>query len=474
VAESRAACVEVLRGAYGKLPRDQLPAGAVKATMAAMSITESYKGSSVSKLRELLVEECNVNALLSSQGKTRLTVAAENGYAAHIEIYLVKGAEINKALPDGSTPLYLAAKNGHADAVEVLVSNGADPNKVTSDGWTALLAASRNGHQRCVMQLLYYGANASAVNKDGCSSLLLAADRGKTDVLALLLARSLDVLNKGDKDGDTPLIHAAAEGHAACVDALLAKGAEVHKANKLGRTAVLAAAANGQTGCLEVLLAKGGDVAAVDLEGNTALHHAANGSHTGAMERLIAKGAAVNAVNQNNATPLLFAASKGLTACVELLLLPANSADVDLADASGRTPLHVAAFKGHATIVQRLLSARSNASLRSKGILFFSKKIITNNFRFAPSTRGEDGTRLRDRAGQARLCRHPRRPHQPDRGPARVGQPCAALPDRPCVDRRLCRPGVRVLPQSFVIWEALRSQLDTTATALCLRKIGTT
>ena len=77
-----------------------------------------------------------------------------------------------------------------------------------------------------------------------------------------------------DDEGRTPLMPAARGGSLACVDALLAVGADPTVIDAKGRTVLMHAAAGGDGGCLEVLYAAAPDVlSAKDADGaNAALH----------------------------------------------------------------------------------------------------------------------------------------------------------------------------------------------------------
>ncbi|KAJ1619869.1 ankyrin repeat-containing domain protein, partial [Pavlovales sp. CCMP2436] len=60
--------------------------------------------------------------------------------------------------------------------------------------------------------------------------------------------------------GDTALMDASGEGHAACVLLLLERGAEVGQANKAGDTALIIASREGHAACVSLLLERGAKV----------------------------------------------------------------------------------------------------------------------------------------------------------------------------------------------------------------------
>ena len=166
-----------------------------------------------------------------------------------------------------------------------------------------------------------------------------------------------------DSEGTTPLMVAAAQGHAALAEGLLAKGANSDLRDRRGRTALHHAAAAGSHGAVQVLAGTAGGVDPVDEIGRTPLHEAAAGGHAEVVKCLQQAGADPNAPDEcHRSTPLHLAARAGHAAHVAVLV--GASAHVDPANAVGRTPLHVAAAYGHAAVVAALLEAGAAVNAR--------------------------------------------------------------------------------------------------------------
>ena len=110
---------------------------------------------------------------------------------------------------------------------------------------TPLLRAAASGDNVTVQVLLHFGADVEARDDDGASALALAVsgDACEEGVVAALLRGNAQTDQRGRVSDKTPLMMAAAGGHYACVQALLANGARAHEVDGQGRTAQEIAAA---------------------------------------------------------------------------------------------------------------------------------------------------------------------------------------------------------------------------------------
>jgi uncharacterized protein len=72
----------------------------------------------------------------------------------------------------------------------------------------------------------------------------------------------------------TPLMRAAAIGHAGCVQDLISEGADVNEKGPRNSTALMFAAGSGHTDIVKILVEKGADPLATEEGGWTALEHA--------------------------------------------------------------------------------------------------------------------------------------------------------------------------------------------------------
>ncbi len=124
--------------------------------------------------------------------------------------------------------------------------------------------------------------------------------------------------NYADQDGNTLLIHAAANISPAAAGVLLQGGADPALRNKVGDDALNYAALKGSLPIVQQLLARG--VPVTRRQGWQPLTYAVFGKQLLVFNALMEKGAEPNAVNPNGATALMFAAEQGQEDMVDRLL----------------------------------------------------------------------------------------------------------------------------------------------------------
>ena len=159
------------------------------------------------------------------------------------------------------------------------------------------------------------------------NSLHAAAGLGDLDVVNHFITVAHDgksvgeVVNEKNGAGETPLHHAARNGHAAVVAALIAAGAEVNATDNVGFTPLHQAALSGHVFVVLTLIAEEADVNMDDDRfGFTSLHQAANKGHVSIVSALIAADADVNARTKQDRTPLWLADVGGRADVVAVLI----------------------------------------------------------------------------------------------------------------------------------------------------------
>jgi ankyrin repeat protein len=198
-------------------------------------------------------------------------------------------------------------------------------------------------------------ANMDSKNR---ARLQRAVDNESPGNIALLVYAVGMSPNKIYRNGYTPLMIAARDGHKRTVEVLLSVG-KVDISAKCGsrRTSLSLAALGGHKDTVEVLLSVGkAEVDTKDDNGYTPLMLATSMGHKNTVEVLLSIGKAdVDAMDDGGYTPLLLAALDGYTDIVEVLL-SVGKAEVNAKDNNGRTPLSLAAIEGHKDTVEVLLS----------------------------------------------------------------------------------------------------------------------
>ena len=151
-----------------------------------------------------------------------------------------------KMKPRGTSMLFTAAHAGRTDIVKTMLGTGSDPNAPVATSWTPLLIAAAEGHESVVAALLEAGAAPNVKNQLGRTALMFASSKGFTTIVKNLLARGADPsVAPTDEQGWTALMVAASTGQVETVQALLSGGADVTSRDKNGDTALALADAQG-------------------------------------------------------------------------------------------------------------------------------------------------------------------------------------------------------------------------------------
>jgi ankyrin repeat protein len=159
---------------------------------------------------------------------------------------------------------------------------------------------------------------------------MIAAQVGSVEEVRMLLDRGLDVNEAEPTRMQNALMWAAAEGHAAVVDLLIQRGANVSAASKGGFTPLVFASLKNDAPSVERLLKAGADA-------NYAL---------------------------SDQTKILTAATSNKCYLAAVALLD-GGANPNVSDRTGNTPLHAAAQAGSLDLVKKLLAKGANPNART-------------------------------------------------------------------------------------------------------------
>ncbi len=191
------------------------------------------------------------------------------------------------------------------------------------------------------------------------------------DRMRQLLSRGPS-LSETDENGMTPLHVAIDSRKAACVDLLLAAGADRNERDRKGRTAFEAARGIADVQVRsEILLSfwHAGKGTAGEAKGPMpwSVEFSVTKKQTEVTKMLLALGADPNTTSTRGTTPLADAALKGDLDVVRALL--ARGARPDAVSQTGTQPIHDAALGGFAEVIRELVThgAEVNARTRAEG-----------------------------------------------------------------------------------------------------------
>ena len=261
-----------------------------------------------------------------AQASKDLATAVQSGATKQALEMIRSGADVNQAQGDGSTPLLWAINRQDYDVAEALLAKKADPNAGNEFGAMPLTEAARLNDLRLVKMLLDGGAKVDSANPDDETALMLAIKNGNLQMTESLIKAGANVNTIEKFHNQTPLIYAAAGGHAAIVKLLLSKDADV-RPRALYSDWPSQVTSEPRTQYRAV-------------GGLNALMYAVRGGCYSCVEQLVASGASINFPTPEGVTPLMLALDNEHNEIAAFLM--DKGAYLDVWDWWGRTPLWIA------------------------------------------------------------------------------------------------------------------------------------
>jgi ankyrin repeat protein len=261
---------------------------------AGVAVIDAVKGGSADAVRALLKQKVDVNAA-EADGTTALHWAAHASSLELTQLLLRAGAKVNAVNRYGVAPLRLAVENGSAAVVQALLAAGANPNATLPSGESVLMTAARTGDPATIKALIARGANVNAVEElQGETAVMYAALENHAAAVTVLAESGAD-LNARSKPltwpkfefntggmiytlqpvgGWTALMYASRDGAVDAVRALAAAGANLDLQDPDGTTPLIIAIVNAKFDTAVALLEKGANPNLADKMGMTALYAA--------------------------------------------------------------------------------------------------------------------------------------------------------------------------------------------------------
>lgn len=146
---------------------------------------------------------CALTASPATADPKNLHLAASRGDAQTIANMLNRGVAVDAEYA-AWPPLLTASYAGALPSVETLLSYCADPNASDAAGVTPLIAAIAHGSGPIVAELLRFGADPTRVGASGLSARGFARLEGRTDLVALMDARSAPGATSQDCGAQSP------------------------------------------------------------------------------------------------------------------------------------------------------------------------------------------------------------------------------------------------------------------------------
>ena len=264
-----------------------------------------------------------------------------------------------------SHALHAAVKKSHLAATTVLLDAGAEINSlVGNDGLSPLCRAIKFSAEADVVELLL-SRGGDAMTKTSSSSetypLLLASERGRLDVLKLILLRTTKCLSQQDKKGRSSLMFAMSLNDKTMFKYLLQCSIGTYNKlpslkNPAGENVLHLGARLGHVPCIKEMLGDSrskSTMNAPNMNKLTPIHLACRGGHLSTVKLLLSHQAKVNTSDNKGTSPLQSSCEAGAIDLVQLLL-SAGSTPVTK-KLNGATPLHAVARRGRADILTMLL-----------------------------------------------------------------------------------------------------------------------
>jgi ankyrin repeat protein len=191
---------------------------------------------------------------------TALFFGIGNNHTEVVEYLIEKGANINHRNSNGDSPLHFACIKGNLQLVKLLHQKGADLNEPNSEGNTPIAFCTGNKFTDVMEYLIENKVN---LKNQKVHLLPLTHHCIENEMywgLELLITADKTLINKWDKNFNTPLEFAVQINNVDAVDILLENGANPNVCNSINITPLYEAVENGNLELVKILVKYGVDL----------------------------------------------------------------------------------------------------------------------------------------------------------------------------------------------------------------------
>lgn len=311
-------------------------------------------------VRELIRRGIDWNSK-DALGRSAVHSAAINGSDRSLAVLLdLPGIEINLQDFNGNTPIHDAAGlSFESSALRLLLNKGASTDIRNNRGKTPLDTAMAKGTRKTLRILKEKYAGDFGMPKRSMTGMSMeeptlpqAAAQGDEAAVASILStylhdKSIDLQERDDWLGRTPLQLATDAGHLRIVKKLHQAGADINIQDKYGRTALHIAALTFRMSIGRYLLRNGADMTTKDKWGVGVMEYASP-----SLQILLLQHGMMIADDMDLKHLLFLAAKQGSMKAVQRLI--ETGVDVQIKDSYGRSPYERAKQAGHAEVAKYL------------------------------------------------------------------------------------------------------------------------